>query len=336
MSGIKQFTITTAALTILAGFGFAAGTTTADFLKVSPDSRSAALGQTGAADPDNGFAAFHNPALPAAAKAKVSVSAGQTQWILGTQVSHYEGNFRKEDRDGAWGMAVSVSQWNTPSFDTTDNLGNVTGRSAYKAQTAGVSLSRAWGENFSVGGGVKQISQGFVGQASASGQALAWDAGVFTRGGEGRWNVGLVLQNAGAAAGLDNAKDPLPTTVRAGVELRPGEKQFSWNFETAQARGSKMAFGGGLGFSALSCLTIRAGYDGMAAGPNFAGITSGLGIVIRNFSLDYSFAPFGELGNVQRISVTWAYGGTPRTEAKRVRGAARAGEINFSNRRFQR
>src|SRR5688572_27059093 len=124
----------------------AAGTTTAEFMKVSPDSRSASMGSTGVSDPGNGFSAFHNPALPAAAKSRLQVSAGQTQWILNTQISHYAGSFRRETASGAWALGVTFSQWSAPSFQTTDNMGNVTGNATFGAQSAGLSLGRSWGD----------------------------------------------------------------------------------------------------------------------------------------------------------------------------------------------
>jgi hypothetical protein len=60
--------------------------------------------------------------------------------------------------------------------------------------------------------------------------------------------------------------------------------------------------------------------------------------VFGRFSLDYAFSPFGELGNVQRVSATWAYGGADRTSFERpsakrgnvrknARPAARAAEL---------
>lgn len=306
---------------------FSAGTTTADFLKVSPDSRSAALGATGAADPASGFAAFLNPALPAVAGHKLQVSAGQTQWVLGTQVSHYAATFRSADRSaGAWGAAVTFTQLSVPSFQGTDAYGNATGDIAFGARSLGVSLSRAWGERLALGAGVKQVTQGFEGGLSEQTQVLAWDAGIFARSATGRWNAGAVLANAGGSAGEGAAADRLPTTVRASLELHPEDRRFTWTLEGSNGAG-KTAVGAGVGFSPKAGMTLRAGYDGRVSGGQYAGLTSGLGMAFGDFTLDYAFSPFGELGNVQRISASWAYGGARQAASTRVRRAARNGEL---------
>jgi hypothetical protein len=285
-----------------------AGTGTADFLKVAPDSRSAALGHTGTADPDNGFAAFHNPALPAASRQMMQVSAGQTQWILNTQISHYAASFRRGDERGAWAMAFSASQWSSPSFQTTDSLGNILGKASFQARTTGLSVSRAWG-NWSAGAGVKQITQGFTGSFSARASATAWDAGVFARSDDGRWSAGAALTNMGSAAGLGQAKEDLPAAARAGLSWKPGDGSVAWSAELQHTKEKSLSLGAGMTFFPMKNLAFRAGYDGRVAGAQYAGLTSGVGLRYASFSLDYAFTPFGELGNVQRISATWAWGG---------------------------
>jgi hypothetical protein len=300
-----------------------AATATADFLNVAPDSRSAALGGSGVADPDNGFAVFHNPALPAAADATLRVAAGQTQWLAGSQLSHYAADVRRADGDGAWALSASVSQWSGPDFQTTDSVGNITGRDSYRARTVGAGLSRSWGENISAGAAVKRLSQGFAGQVAASASGTAWDAGVFARGGDGRWTAGAVLQNEGAAAGLGGGRERLPATARAGLQWRPGSRQFAWTTEVSRSQDTGWTVAGGLGFSILPGFILRGGYDGRTAGSRYAGLTSGIGIAFKGFTFDYAFTPFGDLGNAQRISLAWTYGGRtaapepPRRQANR-------------------
>lgn len=304
----------------------AAGSAAADFLKVSPDSRSAALGNTGSADAANGFAAFLNPALPAAGAHKMLLSAGQTQWLLNSQVSHYAASFRREAaQGGAWAAAFTLSQWNLPSFQTTDSLGNSTGQASYGARSAGVSLSRSWGR-FAAGAGVKQVNHGFQGGVSAKASFLAWDAGVYAQGEEGQWSAGAVAQNLGSGASLGNGTEKLSSTLRAGVEFRPGDKRFSWTAEASHSKDGGLSAAAGLGFSATKTLSLRGGYDGRIGGGDYAGLTSGVGLSFGSVTLDYAFSPFGQLGSVQRISATWAYGGARRTVREAAsRRAVRAG-----------
>jgi hypothetical protein len=303
------------------------GTTAANFLKISPDSRSAALGGTGAADAASGFAAFHTPAIPAAAGHRLSLSGSQTQWILNTQVSHYAADGTWATEGGRWGLAATVSQMSAPSFQTTDASGKDTGRASYGAQTLGLSLSRAWGENVSLGAGVKKITEGFNGSIGAKTSALGYDAGAFVRGAAGRWSAGAVVTNLGSASGAS-----LPTAVRAGLELAPGDGQFCWTAEAAHTDAG-LSFGAGMGFRPFKNMSLRAGYDSGVAGAKYAGLTSGLGFSFGDLTLDYSFSPFGDMGNVQRVSVSWALGGGRPTTADSVasRRSAHGGERRFSN-----
>jgi hypothetical protein len=324
---MKKLTVVLTAL--IAGAAHAGtGTTTAEFLRIAPDSRSAALGHTGVCDPDNGFATFHNPALAAASSDPVRLSAGQTQWLMGSQISHAAATVQRKTRAGAWGLGLTFSRLATDPFQTTDGLGNTTGKTSFGAQAAGASLSRSWGGVVSVGAGIKSVEQGFDAQPGTRNTISAWDAGVFARSKSGRWSIGAALKNAGASSTNDGVSEELPTALRAGMEWRPGDGQFTWSVDVARPKSGSAAVGAGLGFRASNALTLRAGYDGRTAGSQYAGLTSGLGVKVGSFSIDYAFTPFGELGNAQRISVSWAHGGA-RREARSKRRAARGGEIQF-------
>ena len=72
---------------------------------------------------------------------------------------------------------------------------------------------------------------------------------------------------------------------------------------------------------ALKMFSIRAGYRyrwyGNPLGA-FSGVRTGGGFHIGRFSLDYAFAPFGDLGKTHRISVSWRF----KQRALRKRPAA--------------
>lgn len=295
-----------------------AGTEAAEFLKISPDSRSAAMGNTGAADAGNGFAVFHNPALLSADEARFRASGGQTQGLLGSTDGHYAASGRVKE----WGLSFGASQWASPSFETTDAMGNATGRSAFKAQTLGLAAGRALTETFHMGIGVKRLSQSLAGSASAAASATAWDAGLFARGKAGRWSAGAALQNAGSA-GLGAQKESLPVTARLGAVMSPANGGFTWTAEAVHTRANGLTAAAGLGYTPFQSLSLRAGYDGRAAGAKYAGLTTGFGLRLGDVALDYAFTPFGDLGNAQRISLSWAVGGSHRAPVKRARWEAR-------------
>lgn len=64
----------------------------------------------------------------------------------------------------------------------------------------------------------------------------------------------------------------------------------------------------GTEYAFLGNLALRAGYGANtlsrgSRGP-FGGVGAGLGLRLRSFGLDYAFTPFGELGDVQRLSLS--------------------------------
>ncbi|TPW21769.1 MAG: hypothetical protein FD126_349, partial [Elusimicrobia bacterium] len=75
---------------------------------------------------------------------------------------------------------------------------------------------------------------------------------------------------------------------------------------------NKAELGIGTEYAVLAGVALRAGYatggaavgrGGAAGAPGFAGLGAGLGMRIGRMGLDYAFTPFGELGNVQRLSL---------------------------------
>ncbi|RMH54416.1 MAG: hypothetical protein D6679_13790, partial [Candidatus Hydrogenedentota bacterium] len=54
-------------------------------------------------------------------------------------------------------------------------------------------------------------------------------------------------------------------------------------------------------------LALRLGYDGSVTGVD-NGLTGGLGIRWEEFSLDYAFMPFGEIGENHRFGIGYRWG----------------------------
>ena len=52
-------------------------------------------------------------------------------------------------------------------------------------------------------------------------------------------------------------------------------------------------------------LSIRAGWDGAAVIDN--GLTVGGGVKLKGMNIDYSFVPFGDVGNNHRVGMKYAF-----------------------------
>ncbi len=62
----------------------------------------------------------------------------------------------------------------------------------------------------------------------------------------------------------------------------------------------------GAEYVALKMAALRIGYNGRNEADS--GITAGGGIRINNLFVDYTFVPFGDLGNSHRMSLSYKWG----------------------------
>jgi len=287
------------------------GADAADFLRITPDSHVAALGNSGVANGDTDFSLYHNPALLSQTKNRYRLAGAQTQWLLGLQASHYTASLAWSFRGGnPWGMGVFVSEWHK-SFNATDPFGNPAGRGDYRARNAGIALSHAVLPTFSLGVTVKRLSQsfgeqGFSSQRNRISASLpAWDAGVAWRTPWKDVVMAAAYRNVGSKTSFGRQEERLPTSAHAGAQGRFLGEGFSWSLEAMGNREKAKALGGGLGFSPFPGFTLRAGYNTLYNGKDYGGFTSGLGFYFKSFRLDCSFVPLGPLGSVQRFSMSW-------------------------------
>jgi len=114
----------------------------------------------------------------------------------------------------------------------------------------------------------------------------------------------FVVQNMGAAAKFQSEREDLPLNFKAGLAyqpMRPGLVLFDVN---APKTGSPTISAGGE-YVVLGVLALRLGYNGRnEAG---SGLTVGGGITWREFSADYAFVPFGDLGDSSRFSLSFRW-----------------------------
>jgi hypothetical protein len=77
--------------------------------------------------------------------------------------------------------------------------------------------------------------------------------------------------------------------------------------------GSDNSVNMGLEVKVFQVLSLRGGYSFNVPDPvnpdGLLGWTLGGGIQVDDFSLDYAVVPLAEVGNVQRVSLTYAFGG---------------------------
>ncbi len=287
------------------------GANGADFLKITPDSKVAALGNSGVANPKSDFSVFHNPSLLSQSPDGFRLAASQMNWLLGVRASHYAVSYSWGALSGkTWGIGLFISDWRTGAFGATDPYGNFAGQVEYRAQNMGIGFSRAMMDSWHWGFSVKRIAQFFQESGGSSAKktgssVLAWDAGTHYAFSSDRFIVGAVVQNIGPKVGFEEKTDHLPLMVRFGARGKGAENGFSWNLEAVHEQDNALSVKSGISFEPFSKISFRAGYDTFISQSNYVGFTTGLGFEFREVHIDYSFVPFGELGTTQRFSMSW-------------------------------
>lgn len=206
------------------------GITAVPFLQIEPDSRGAAMGNTGVAIADNASAIFWNPAGLAFQKQN-QVSITHANWLPAFNADlFYDYLVGTYYIDGIGMIGGHITFLNLGEQTRTDETGLELGRFNSYEITAGLSYGFQISENFAVGTGLRYIYSSLA-DGSVSGQqinpgssvgldlAALYKSDTFTVADrQASINAGINLSNIGPGIQYtDNAqKDPLPTVLRAG------------------------------------------------------------------------------------------------------------------------
>lgn len=279
---------------------------TAAFLKIPAGARAVGLGSAYTALADDASAGVWNPA---------GLGGLKTKHLTATHAEMFEG-LRHEflaaaapTRLGTFGLAAELLTQG--SLEGRDAQGRPTGAFAASDRAVTVALGRSLGRG-RLGGGVRFIESTL---ADATARTIAFDLGA--QGAAGRVyglpiTLGAAVRNLGPGLKYADTREPLPTTVSAGAAARlPAgltlAVDWRWRPNADQAE-----VGVGTEYAVLGGVALRAGYataqapparGGAAAPGGFSGLGAGLGLKVGRMGLDYAFTPFGELGNVQRLSL---------------------------------
>lgn len=133
------------------------------------------------------------------------------------------------------------------------------------------------------------------------GSSIAFDLGLLYDTNLPGLTFGLCLQNIGRGLEFINHRAELPMNLRGGVAYKLLNNTLILCLELNKHRDNDLNLTLGTEYWLIKPLALRAGYKTDAdIGGGFSG---GVGIKIMNYSLDYAFAPYGRLGNAQRLSM---------------------------------
>lgn len=286
-------------LALLPAAGSAAET--AAFLKLGVGARALGMGGAYTAVAADPYALSWNPAgLAQASKRELGLMHAELP--LGSRYDFL--GYAHPTSQGTW--AGSAAYLNHGSLEGRDASGAKTG--SFSAGDSAFSLGFAHAfSGTRLGGAVKAIRSEIAGSAA---QTVAFDLGA-QRGlgtvGPGSVSLGASAQNLGPGLRYGSVTEPLPVTLSLGTAYRfPAGLALALDVRhRPNARDTEVALGTEYAF--LPQVAVRAGYGGASASASgstpLRGFAAGVGLGIHGYTLDYAVTPFGDLGQVQRVSL---------------------------------
>jgi len=292
-------------------------TSAAAFLKVPASAQAMGLGGNAVVSGNGMGAIAENPALLG------FIKQGEFQSSYGT---HLEGYTFLNAGYGHYGESfnggLSVTRVAASSFEGRDNQGAATGNFGASDMAVNLSAGRSFGA-FTGGVTFKYITS-TIERESAS--AFAMDLGAVISGDKYDaypYKIGVSVKNIGSAMKYISKSEPLPLMAAVGLAVDIGggmEAVFNISDNITESNlvcGLGMGFNVGGGFMLNGGLSRAMGVAEGGLGGLPVGVNAGVGFNVSNFMVNYGFVPMGEMGNMQRMSLTFKFG--DKDGARKVR-----------------
>lgn len=288
-----------------------AGTTSAQFLKLAPGARPAAMGEAFAGLADDINAIYWNPA----GLQKISnkeVSATRAQWLEDISfnwLAYAQDAFRGK-------LGISFMYLGSGDIKKYDNAGNARDE-AYSVFDSAFTVSYA-----------KEIKKMLVGinfkylyskleDESAAGAAA--DIGILKEIPGSNISLGLAVQNIGTGLKFVKESAPLPLNVKAGIACKllkerlilTSDLNFPADYDASAHIGAEYK-------QKLGNLDVlpRLGYktSNIKYMNALSGVSLGFGINFSSVSVNYAWVPYWELGATHRVDVGFKFGKKSKIE----------------------
>jgi len=310
MAAFRPWVLVLAAVFILTPsyYLMAALNSGAAFLKIGAGARPAAMGGAYTAMADDVNAIYYNPG-GLGNLTRRELGATHAQWLLDTKFDFV--GYAQPTKRGVFGMGVTrlsagtfegrdANRQASSGFEAADTAYTV----SYARSLAGLAASG----RVALGGNVKLLKSQ-IGTYSA--QTVAFDFGAHYEARSRPVRMGFSVLNLGKGMKFLDQVDPLPLTLAAGAAYRLGGALNLAVDVRREVYDKRTDIGIGTEYALLPSFSVRAGYasqfsqargsgGGLSA---MGGLGAGVGLNLRNWRADYTFSPFGELGNVQRLSL---------------------------------
>jgi hypothetical protein len=308
-------TLFSLALLALSASAFAdgEGTSAATTLELDGAARPMAMGGAFTAVADDPCAVFYNPAGLTQQRGAAAMFT-HTMYFSGINSEYMA---LAGDGSGGWNWGAGANFLFTNDIAGYDEYGNPTGNFGASEGFAALDGAVALSERTSIGAGAKYVRQS-IDAVSAS--ALAGDAGILWRNGPLR--LGGAVQNVGQKITLGSTAFALPLALAGGASYKlPFPMTLSAEYKHYNDGNAGVHVGGEYALAQLigvgDVFYLRGGYQGGRSDNTGSGFAAGVGFELGAWKLDYAFSPWGDLGNVQRITLGINFG-NPGNAAERV------------------
>ncbi len=281
------------------------GTFTGAFLKMGSSARGAAMGDAYSTLCEDASAVYYNPAGLNYA-GNFGLSLMHAMWFEGVSYEWVGMNMSL----GTLGkLGIGLQSVSYGSIIETDDTGLDTG--SFTPSDLAISLSYAANiAGFDLGVTGKYISMTVAQSAST----FIFDGGIIKKFNLSGMNVAVSLtgRNFGLPINFGTIAERLPRSIGIGVALDlvknlklSGEGWLPWDNHLLLMAGAEYSI---RATSDLN-LKIRAGYSIRSVQfGDLGGLTAGLGVGNSEYSMDYAFVPYGDLGYTHRVSFSVAFG----------------------------
>ncbi len=286
-------------------FADSAGTKGYELLRVDGFARSSALSGSQIAVGGELHSLFTNPAGLTMISRQVG-SVGYFKHVLDMNA----GNLAyARPVNGVGVIGIGITYFDYGRFDKANEFGQKEGEFGASDILVTASGARSLTNKFDLGISLKYLNSS-IDAYSAS--ALVSDIGMIYRTGYENWDVGGGVFNAGfAMSSYLEEKDDVPTSYRLGLSAPLEHLPVRFSVMGDYADGEKIRANGGLELSFSPNVQGRLGYGTVGIDQRvgldrdaLAGFSAGIGIKMKRLSLDYALSSLGEIGFVNRFSLS--------------------------------
>jgi hypothetical protein len=279
-----------------------AGSTAAEFLKLEPGARAAAMGGAGVAGVGDAFAAYFNPAITAGFRG-VELAFERNEWFADLD-RNYAAALVETRRFGVLGASINYLSY--PEMRRTTVTSGLAGGSTGSFSASDYAVSVSWagrfGDRFSAGVTLKGIRSEIDARRD---DAFAADIGLAWRI-LPHWSVGASVANLGSNLTLGATGSDLPLAVRFGTSLSLLDQRLTLLLDGVQHRHEEIEAAAGAEFAIHPAVRLRAGYNSASADAG-DGLSAGIGFRYSGFDLDYAYTPFDDLADAHRVSLKYRF-----------------------------